>query len=317
VRQRAKEGVAVLLSDRMWECMMEHKEVSSRMMWVKLKVGGIKLVVVSAYGPGSERGDEEREYIWTELNECIEGFGANVRVVVLGDLNARIGNQEVDGICGKHGVEGVNESVIQLLEMYAEINMVVDNTWFRKKKINKYTWVRDNGSNRALMDYVLVRRSMKRNLRDVYIHFRGMAKGISDHFLVVARLEINVWIRDRQHTGKTVLRVNALKYDRKAEEYKELMNERYTLVSEEMGSIDEEWESFRDAMLECAEGICGRRRLGERKKRSEWWDERLREHIKCKRNAFENWLQVRTDENRRKYKEVSKSVKMRQTINVV
>ena len=54
VNGRAKEGVALLLSDRMNECVTEWKEVSSRVMWVKNKWESEVWVFVSVYGPGKE-----------------------------------------------------------------------------------------------------------------------------------------------------------------------------------------------------------------------------------------------------------------------
>ena len=41
-------------------------------------------------------------------------------MVVLGDLNARVGNEVIEGIVGRHGVPGRNESGVLLLEMCAE-----------------------------------------------------------------------------------------------------------------------------------------------------------------------------------------------------
>ena len=51
---------------------------------------------ISAYGPGSEKSEEEIEELWNELRECVGSFGRNVSVVVLGDLNARVGNEVSD-----------------------------------------------------------------------------------------------------------------------------------------------------------------------------------------------------------------------------
>ena len=45
----------------MLEVVVEHREVSERLTWVKVKFGGEVLVFVIAYGPGSERNEEERE----------------------------------------------------------------------------------------------------------------------------------------------------------------------------------------------------------------------------------------------------------------
>ena len=51
------------------------------------------------------------------------------------------GNEVIDGIVGRHGVPGRNESGEWLLEMCAEQELVVGNGWF-KKNVYKYTWLR-------------------------------------------------------------------------------------------------------------------------------------------------------------------------------
>ena len=96
---RAREGVALLLSGRLM-CVVEWKEVSSRLMWVRVKIES--WVFISAYGPGSEKSEEEIEEFWNELSECIGSFGRNESVVVLGNSNARVGNEVIEGIVGRH-----------------------------------------------------------------------------------------------------------------------------------------------------------------------------------------------------------------------
>ena len=68
---------------------MEWKEVSSRLMLVRVKIERDTWVFMSAYGPGSERSEEEIEEFRSELSECDGSFGKNKSVAVLGDLNAR------------------------------------------------------------------------------------------------------------------------------------------------------------------------------------------------------------------------------------
>ena len=72
---RAKEGVAILVSEEVKRCVTEWGEVSARLMWVRLKFGQEKWVIVSAYGPGRERDDIEREQFWNELRDCVNSFG--------------------------------------------------------------------------------------------------------------------------------------------------------------------------------------------------------------------------------------------------
>ena len=76
------------------------------------------------------------------LSECVRGFGRNKSVVVFGGLNARVGHEVIEGIVGQHGLPGRNEGGVRLLEMRAEQELVVGKIWFKKKDVDKYTWLR-------------------------------------------------------------------------------------------------------------------------------------------------------------------------------
>ena len=52
----------------------------------------------------------EIEEFWNELSEGVGSFGINESVEVLGDLIARVGNEVIEGIVGRHGVPGRIES---------------------------------------------------------------------------------------------------------------------------------------------------------------------------------------------------------------
>ena len=88
---------------------------------------------VSVYGPGCERSEEERDVFWNELTRCVDGLSKRNYVVVFGDLNARVGHEEVEGVLGKYGVPGGNESGEKLLNMCVEQELVIGNSFFSKR----------------------------------------------------------------------------------------------------------------------------------------------------------------------------------------
>ena len=117
-------------------------------------------------------------------------------MVVLEDLNVRVGNEEIEGIAGQHGVPGRNESGGRLLEICAEQELVLGNSWFKKKVGYKYTWLRmAEGSvvDRALMNYVLLPKRMLGRLLDVNV-WRGEGARMSDHFFGGSSAEIGGWM---------------------------------------------------------------------------------------------------------------------------
>ena len=115
------------------------KEVSERILWVKLKLDRKVWVFVSAYGPGNEKSEREREMFWNKLNECLEGFDVNMNVIVLGDLNARVGNEAIEKVMGTFGVPGRNGNGEKLLNLCCERELMIENSFFKKREIHKFT----------------------------------------------------------------------------------------------------------------------------------------------------------------------------------
>ena len=314
VSGKAREGVGLLLSERLLQSVVEWREESPRLMWVRVKLGRECWAFVSAYGPGSENNREVVEEFWNDLSECVESLKMRNNVVLLGDLNARVGDEVIEGICGKHGVAGRNESGELLLNVCSEHELVVGNTFFKKRLINKYTWERVNVGklvDRALMDYVVIERKLFARLKDVHV-FRGEAGGISDHFLVEAKMEVaKGWKSRRGGSRREVVKVEELNKAGKEQEYQERLKIEYENVRErEIGGVEEEWKLFKDTLLSTASDVCGKKRMGGfMRKGSEWWDDEVKIVVEEKRRAFEEWLDNRDARTYERYREKRCEVK--------
>jgi hypothetical protein len=135
----AREGVVMLLGDRLAGGVTKWKKVCSRLMLMKVKLGVERCVFVCAYGPGSERSEEMREHFRSSLSKCIEGFGEQCNVVALGDVNARVGDIVVENGVGRYGVQNRNDSGENLIGLCMERELVVGNNLLKKRDIFKYT----------------------------------------------------------------------------------------------------------------------------------------------------------------------------------
>ena len=152
-------------------------------------------------------------------------------------------------ICG--GIGKINTCVEQ--------ELVIGNSFFKKKEINKYTWIRvANGRviERALMDYVLITKRMVGRLKDVHV-FRGVAAGMSDHFLVEAEVVVAAKECGNRVVGcrREVVKVEDLKKTKKKQEYQDKLKEAYDRVKErEAGELEEEWRLMKERLV----GVCKR-----------------------------------------------------------
>ena len=306
---RAREGVAILLSPRLQRCVVEWKELNSRLMWVKLKLAGEIWCVVSAYGPGSEKVEEERLRFWTDVDECLRDLGPGVNVLLMGDFNARVGEEVVDGVVGRYGVPGRNESGESLIELCVERELTIANTCFRKKNIHKYTWQRQDHGRvvaKALMDYVVISKGKIGRLLDVRV-MRGAGNGLSDHFLVEGEMKLaRRWGKAKQGGGeRKVLKARELEKAEKVAEFQEMVNKEWRDVrTQEVGDVEEEWSKFKKSVVKCAEKVCGMRKVGGGvRKGSEWWCEEVKVAVEEKKRAHGVWLQKKSEVSYERYKE--------------
>ena len=91
-------------------------------------------------------------------------------------------------------MSGGNERGERLLEICAEQELVVGNSWFKKNDEYKYTWLRlakGRVLDKALMDYVLLPRRMLGRLLDLKV-WRGEGGGMSAPFFGGRSAEIGM-----------------------------------------------------------------------------------------------------------------------------
>ena len=126
--------------------------------------------------------------------------------------------------------------------------------------------------------------------------------GLSDHFLVEARLKLLSGWRSagRMEGVRNVLKVSKLNHSVKERAYQESLRGKY-----------QEWEKFRDMVMECTNDACAMRRVGgQRRNGSEWWNEEVGRAVAEKRRAFEEWLQRRDRVTYDRYRSQRVAVKL-------
>ena len=267
---RAREGCALVFSKRIMDGVSESGSRGSRIVWVKSKVGIVKYAWVCVYAPvngNTKKMKEEMEVFWKDLSECLKMFEAERKVIVMGDMNAKVGCEEVPGIVGKWGVPGVNENGDHLVGVCAEKKLFLANTQFEHRMIHRYTWRRNAGGveQKGLIDYVAVDERLKSDVRDARV-VRGMFQD-SDHMAVLVRLGIREkWIYRNCREAKVKRVRNELL---KEEEYKTLYEKelKASFIKEgikvgEGHEVGRAFKSFYGSLVKKAEEVVGCKIVG-------------------------------------------------------
>ena len=70
---------------------------------------------------------------------------------IIGDWNAKVGNQEIPRVTGKFGLGGQNEAGQWLSQFYQENALGIANTLFQQHKRRLYTWTSPDGQHQNLI----------------------------------------------------------------------------------------------------------------------------------------------------------------------
>ena len=118
-------------------------EMTERILWLRLKSHTGYLSLMAVYAPMNEPTNEEDSIVfYEELQKCVRQVLRGNMLLILGDFNARVGNDTRTwrGAIGRFGPEEQNENGLHLLDLYALNGLAITNTLFQHKPCHQMTW---------------------------------------------------------------------------------------------------------------------------------------------------------------------------------
>ena len=91
-------------------------------------------MVIQVYGSTSNAEEAEVERLYEDLQDLLELTPPKDVLFIIGDWNAKVGNQETPGVTGKFGLQVQNEARQSLIEFCQENALVIANTLFLQEK---------------------------------------------------------------------------------------------------------------------------------------------------------------------------------------
>ena len=88
--------------------------------------------VIQVYAPNAE--EAEVEWFYEDLQDLLELTPTKDVLFIIGNGNAKVGNQEIPAVTGKFGLGVQNEAGQSLKEFYQENILIIANTLFQEHK---------------------------------------------------------------------------------------------------------------------------------------------------------------------------------------
>ena len=189
-KERARAGVGLLIHKSKEKLIESWNFISPRILEVNIKPNGRDIKLLIAYGPNEDANKEEKDIFENDLQLAAEKLKNRQELMVLGDLNARVGNnvETSSGAVGKEGETTTSPNGKRLIDFCLKNNMKVANTFFPHKNVHKYTRVNEERNEKSIIDYVIVSSSLFYSTMDIKVN-RG-AEIFSDHHLVIAKMRL-------------------------------------------------------------------------------------------------------------------------------
>ncbi|XP_049946670.1 craniofacial development protein 2-like [Schistocerca serialis cubense] len=183
-------GVAFIVSDKVRKAVIGCKYKNDRMMSIRLQGQPLNITVIQVYAPTTDAEKEIIDQFYGDLQELLLSTPKKDIVFIVGDWNAKVGNEAVEGITGKYGLGTTNEAGQRLLEFCQENSLIITNTLFQLPKRRLYTWTSPDGQHRNQIAYILCNQRWKSAVQSATT--RPGADCGSDHELLIAKFQMKL-----------------------------------------------------------------------------------------------------------------------------
>ena len=183
-------GVGILLAEEWWERVFEVVRVSDRIILSRMTIGKTVFVFVSVYAPQANLSEAEKDRFYQMLQCTVATIPASEQLIVCGDWNGHIGYQST-GFEEVHGGQAIgkrNTEDERILEFAFANELVVGNTWFKKKPKHLVTYQSRVAATQ--IDFILYRQSFRRQVSNVKVIFGEECA--SQHRLLVGDFKVSI-----------------------------------------------------------------------------------------------------------------------------
>ncbi|KAL8610128.1 hypothetical protein ACOMHN_024594 [Nucella lapillus] len=178
--------------------------INDRIMTLRLPLSeNAYATMISVYAPTMTNQGENKEAFYQQLDEVVRRVPADDKLIILGDLNARIGSNHTtwEGIIGQHGSGHENSNGKLLLSLCSQHNLSITNTFFQLNDAYKTTWMHPRSKHWHQIDFIICRR---RDLHEFHItRVRRGAECSTDHHLFRSKVNLQVRRKRRPQGKKT------------------------------------------------------------------------------------------------------------------
>ncbi|XP_067932821.1 craniofacial development protein 2-like [Watersipora subatra] len=246
-------GTGFAISNRLLCSSQTPSGVNDRIPVLKVNTKQGTIFAVNAYAPTLAASSDDKDCFYHTLEDTIRKASILERVILLGDFNARIGEDHSSWpeCIGHFGVGNINENGQRLLQLCCRNNLVVTNTLFPGKPHRKVPWCHPRSKKWHQLDFVITRSKHKEEFLNTRSYHSADCD--SDHSLVVSKLRLEPRPYHNQIKASKKIDVSNFRNQKLQECYHQSLDKKIAAINTHT-SPEKHWEqlssSIHNARLE-------------------------------------------------------------------
>lgn len=125
------KGVGFLIAEEVKKSVQNVVACSDRIIILQIHAKPANLNLVQVYVPTANRPDVEIKAFYEQVHEVLSLLKSDEITIVMGDFNAKVAKEEVEGMTGDFRLGEKNERGDLLIQFGKEKKLVIKNTYYK------------------------------------------------------------------------------------------------------------------------------------------------------------------------------------------
>ena len=156
-----RSGEGILMNKAARRSVMEWSPISEILARFKTKIRN--LTIIQCYAPTETTNKDMKEKFHQQLHETITAVQKKDVIIVMGDMNAKIGsnNEGLEHVMGRHVIGNMNENGELFSDLCASCDLIIGGTVFPDKTCHKLSWVSPNNITENQIDHIAISKRLR------------------------------------------------------------------------------------------------------------------------------------------------------------
>lgn len=196
--QQHRQGTGFIVNKKINQYVDSYISLSDRIIMLRIRSRPVNINLIQVYALTGDKNNDVIGEFYKDLEIALKSTKTPEINIVMGDLNAKIGCGEVQGIVGQYGLGIRNDRGDRLIQFCQENNFIILNTYFKLPSRRLYTWKspKDNKENNIIIrnqiDFIMINKRFRNSFTEVKTY--PSVDAATDHNLLLGSMNIRLKI---------------------------------------------------------------------------------------------------------------------------